>query len=421
MANISKELVHKCTASVVKSVVDPKLVTFKRVELGASSDTRFYGIKDGKGNDMFWVVLLDESSGFGRGYVNIIKKGNDPAKKQEAMVNAWKKVRKPLSMKKAGIVLVDLDLPNNDNPFPLTAKLVTEDKSSASKTPLGNVVDAVYNAFVNVKSDVLTYDPMTSTNPDYDHQLEIAIPDKTIWEYVYPSSKRESPNGESLDLLKALAADLKDSCFIVRLTGVSIKNGTDDKGNDRSIVKVCMKVHYIVEIPNLGAFIKVKKAAPEDTFSGASFDSFMNGMSGSDFYKELVEGKVSDMSISTPKKKNKGNKKALTDGASEETAVKTKKSRPKKAKSDGESPLKKPKKTEDVVEDTSSDDKLADDMTKLMKDSADPIATGEEEAEDDGGDDDNDDGEDVQVVEETQPEDLDPALKARKKSRLGVV
>ena len=99
MANISKELVHKCTASVVKSVVDPKLVTFKRVELGAGSDTRFYGIKDGKGNDMFWVVLLDESSGFGRGYVNIIKKGNDPAKKQEAMINAWKKVRKQLSMK----------------------------------------------------------------------------------------------------------------------------------------------------------------------------------------------------------------------------------------------------------------------------------------------------------------------------------
>ncbi len=79
MANISKKLVRKCTSSVFKSIIDPKLVSFNRVELGGSSDTRFYGINDGKGNDMFWVVLLDESSGFGRGYVNIIKKGSDPA------------------------------------------------------------------------------------------------------------------------------------------------------------------------------------------------------------------------------------------------------------------------------------------------------------------------------------------------------
>jgi hypothetical protein len=139
MANISKELVHKCTASVVKSVVDPKLVTFKRVELGAGSNTRFYGIKDRKGNDMFWVVLLDESSGFGRGYVNIIKKGNDPAKKQEAMINAWKKVRKQLSMKKTGIALVDPDFPNNDNPFPLTAKLVTEEISLPLPRPRSGI------------------------------------------------------------------------------------------------------------------------------------------------------------------------------------------------------------------------------------------------------------------------------------------
>jgi hypothetical protein len=179
MANIFKELVHKCTSSVVKSIIDPKLVSFKRVELGGISDTRFYNIKDGKGNDMFWVVLLNESSGFGRGYVNIIKKGSDPAKKQEAMINAWKKVRKPLSMKKSDVVLVDPDLPNNENAFPLTAKLVTEDKTSASETPLGNLIDAVFNAFVAVKSDALTFDPMTATNPDYDHQLEIALPHKT--------------------------------------------------------------------------------------------------------------------------------------------------------------------------------------------------------------------------------------------------
>ena len=81
MANISKEFVHKCTSSVVKSIVDPKLVSFKRVELNGRSDTRFYNIKDIKGNDMFWAVFLDESSGFSRGYVNIIKKGSDPAKK----------------------------------------------------------------------------------------------------------------------------------------------------------------------------------------------------------------------------------------------------------------------------------------------------------------------------------------------------
>ena len=424
MANISKELVHKCTASVVKSVIDPKLVSFKRVELGANPSTRFYGIKDGKGNDMFWVVLLDESSGFGLGCVNIIKKGNDPAKKQEAMVNAWKKVRKPLSMKKSGVVLVDPDLPNNENPFPLTAKLVTEDKSSASKTPLGNLIDAVYNAFITVKSDALTFEPMTATNPDYDHQLEIALPHKTIWEYIYPSSMRESPTGETPDLLKVLAADLKDACFIVRLTGVSIKNDTDDKGNDKSVVKVCMKVHYIVEIPNLGAFIKVKKAAPEDAFSGASFDSFTNGLSGHDFYKELNDGKVSDLSISTPKKKDKGGKKALAAEGVEESSAKAKKSRPKKAKGDEESPLKKPKKSaEAAVEGTSSDDnKFADEMNKLMDDSNAPVV-GEDENEEDGdGDDDADDsGEEVLVVEETQREDLDPVLKARKKSRLGVV
>ena len=54
-----------------------------------------------------------------------------------------------------------------------------------------------------------------------------------------------------------------------------------------------MKVHYIVVIPDLGAFIKVKKAAPEVSFSGASFDSVTNGMSDLDLYKELVEDKVS--------------------------------------------------------------------------------------------------------------------------------
>ena len=63
----------------IKAVVDPKLVSFKRAELGASSNTRFYGFKNGKGTDMFWAVLFDKSSGFARGYFNILKKRNDPA------------------------------------------------------------------------------------------------------------------------------------------------------------------------------------------------------------------------------------------------------------------------------------------------------------------------------------------------------
>jgi hypothetical protein len=37
-----------------------------------------------------------------------------------------------------------------------------------------------------------------------------------------------------------------------------VTNSIDDDGKDVSIVKVCMKLHYIVDIPNLGAFIKVK-------------------------------------------------------------------------------------------------------------------------------------------------------------------
>jgi hypothetical protein len=409
MANISKDLVHQCSANVVKAVVDSKLVSFKRVDLGANSNTKFFGIKDGNNNDMFWVVLLDESSGFGHGYVNIIKKGNEPAKKQEAMVNAWKKVRKNLSTKKAGVALVDPEIPNNENPFPLTAKLVTEDKSSASKTPLGNLVNAVYNSFVTCMPDALPYSPTTATNPDYEHQLEIAMPHKTVWEYIYPSSLRESPTGETPDLMKVLAADLKDSCFIVRLTGVTVKTGTED-GKDVSIVKVCMKVHYIVEIPNLGAFIKVKKPAPEqDSFSGFNFESFTNGKSGNDFYKELAGDKASTSNIRTPTKKDKILKKTvMTDGLSDESSgFKAKKPRAAKKtnKEDEESPLKKPKKTVVIAEDVTSDDKLADEMDKLLDET--PI---------EGTDDDE-----IEVVEDTQREDEDPVLKARKKQPLRVV
>ena len=418
MASVSKDVVHQCTKNVIKAVIDPKLVSFKRVELGANSTTRFYAIKDGKGNDMFWVVLLDGSSGFGRGYVNIIKKGNDPAKKQEAMVNAWKKVRKSLSTKRAGVSLVDPDIPNSENPFPLTAKLVTEEKTSASKTPLGILNDAVYNTFITNKPDALQFTPTAATNPEYDHQMEIALPHKTLWEYVYPSNMRESPTGETPDLLKVLAADLKDACFIVRLTGVTVKSGTDDDGKDVSIVKVCMKLHYIVEIPNLGAFIKVKKSAPEDTFSGASFDMFTNGKSGNDFYKELADGKGSASNMRTPPKKEKPNKKLLPDGLVDDSPVKLKKPRaPKKVKGDDdESPIKKPKKTELVDNEiTISEEKqLAAEMDKLMEEPA----RGDEEDDEIENDDDEEgnDDDDVQVVEETQRDDMEAVvLKARKK------
>lgn len=416
MANISKDLVHQCTKNTIKTVVDPKLISFKRVELG-SSNTKFYGIKDGKLNDMFWVVLLDESSGFGHGYVNIIKKGNEPAKKQEAMVNAWKKVRKSISTKKNNVMLVDPDIPNNENPFPLTAKLVTEDKTSASKTALGGLVDAVYDAFVTLKPDALTYAPTMATNPDYDHQLEIALPHKTVWEYMYPSSGRESPTGETPDLLKVLAADLKDSCFIVRLTGVSVKNGTDDFGKDVSIVKVCMKVHFIVEIPNLGAYIKVKKAAPEDTFSGFSFDIFTNGKSGNDFYKELADDKANTSNFRTPTKKDKILKKGLIDD--EASATKPKKPRaPKKSiAKDEESPLKKVKKAPEVPETTTnSDDKLAAEMDKLLENTTMEDSDVVEKPDDGDEEEEEDNDDEVEVVEETQLEDVAPSdAKARKK------
>ena len=91
-------------------------------------------------------------------------------------MNAGKKARFPLSTKKTGVVFVDPDLLNNENPFPLTAKLVTEDKSPDLNPPFGNFIDAVYIAFVTVKSDALAFDPMFATNQDYEHQLDIALP-----------------------------------------------------------------------------------------------------------------------------------------------------------------------------------------------------------------------------------------------------
>jgi hypothetical protein len=148
----------------------------------------------------------------------------------------------------------------------------------------------------------------------------------------------------------------------------------------------------------------------------------------------LVDGKVADLSISTPKKekKEKGGKKPIASEGSEEAAAnKTKKSKgdpkPKKVKGDGESPLKKPKNS--MTEELKTlafdefkkleDDKLTAEMDKLIDDA--PAPAEEEEEEEDGEVVVDDDGEEVTVVEETQREELDPILKARKKSRLGVV
>jgi len=38
MANISKKLVHQRNKSDIKALVDPKLLPFKRVEMGADSN-----------------------------------------------------------------------------------------------------------------------------------------------------------------------------------------------------------------------------------------------------------------------------------------------------------------------------------------------------------------------------------------------
>jgi hypothetical protein len=138
----------------------------------------------------------------------------------------------------------------------------------------------------------------------------------------------------------------------------------------------------------------------------------------------LVDGKVSDLSISTPKKekKDKGGKKVVAAEGAEDTAAKTKKSRPKKAKGDEESPLKKPKHgiSPATFEELKklADEKLTAEMDKLIDDAPAPV---EEEEEEDGEVAVDDDGEEVTVVEETQREELDPVLKARSKSRLGVV
>jgi len=79
----------------------------------------------------------------------------------------------------------------------------------------------------------------------------------------------------------------------------------------------------------------------------------------------LVDDKVLDLSISTPKKekKDKGTKKAVATEGAEETAAKTKKTRPKKDKGDEESPLKKPKNSATGISPASFEElkKLADD------------------------------------------------------------
>ncbi len=142
----------------------------------------------------------------------------------------------------------------------------------------------------------------------------------------------------------------------------------------------------------------------------------------------MVDGKVSDLSISTPKKKDKGGKNAIVTEGVDDSAAKTKKSRPRKAKVDEESPLKKSKNSMTGISTATfeelrklADDKLTAKMDKLIEDAPAPVEEEEEVEEEDGEVVVDDDGEEVTVVEETQREDSEPVVKASKKSRLGVV
>jgi len=144
----------------------------------------------------------------------------------------------------------------------------------------------------------------------------------------------------------------------------------------------------------------------------------------------MVEDKVSALAITTPKKKDKASNTSLTDDGADETAANTNKSKSKKGKADEESPLNKPKNTTTgsfapgLVEEIKklADEKLAEEIDKLIEDAPAPTEEEEEEGGKGGDGDDNDDeAEEVTVVEETQPEESDPVLKARKKSRLGGV
>ena len=110
-----------------------------------------------------------------------------------------------------------------------------------------------------------------------------------------------------------------------------------------------------------------------------------------------------------------------------ETAAKVKQSNPNKVNADEESPLKKLKNTMTgfapaLVEEMKelANEKLADETNKLIEGAHAPAEEEEEEGDRDG-DDKEDGGEEAFVVEETQPEESDPVLKTRKKSRLGVV
>ena len=166
-----------------------------------------------------------------------------------------------------------------------------------------------------------------------------------------------------------------------------------------------------MEIPNLGLFIKVKTSVPEDDFSGASFDTLANGMSGFFVYKDLVECKGTAFVMRTTVEKDKATKKASSEGVVDDAVIKAKKHTAKKNNGDDESPLKKSKKTEASAEETSSDAKLAAEMDKLMDDLArDVQEVGEIEDEDN----EEEDGDEVLVVKETQREDMDPAIKERK-------
>ena len=272
--SFKKSMVHSTTFETVKSIAAVDNLVFKRLDIGGvqrDDKSSFYSVKTAKGDDIFWLFKVDERAGFSRGYVNIIKKGGDAAKKQEAMCVAWKKVRKSLAARKKEAVLVDADLPMSDNPFPLVAKLMTIDKAPVVNTVLGSLVLAVDNAFRVKQGHMHENLESHEYDEDYNSQYEMSIPHKVLWEYLY---SQPCPTGDHPDLMQVLTADLKDAYIVLKLTGVNVKLNKDE-GDIRNIAKTCLKVHHIYEIPNLGVMKKANKSPASEIGSSMDFASLL--------------------------------------------------------------------------------------------------------------------------------------------------
>ena len=379
MAAFSKSMVHAATHDNVKQLLSASNVQFKRLEIsGVSREDKsvFYQLKDSKNEEMFWLVKFDERAGFSHGYINIIKKGNDASKKQEAMISAWKRARKALAARKKGAALIDAEMPENDNPFPLTAKLITIDKAPASNTVIGSMMIAVDNAFRTKMVDAVDNIETYKSDAEYNHQMEIPIPHKTVWDYLYQTP---CPTGDAPDLSQILSADLKDAYVVLKLTGVNVKT-VYEYGEVKSIAKACIKIHHIYTIPNLGAMKRAKQSPMAEIGNHADFASLISD--GVDL-DTLFESMISAPSTSGVKSKGDANK-------------------PKKPKV-----AKKPKaaKVDKVAEivapphvDANDDDEFDEDHKQLV------------DALNNTLDEDDDEDEDSVLVD-------DPVLKARKRAR----